>query len=29
MQKTKPFASINAQEDSPFDFLRILFGMFL
>uniref|UniRef100_A0A6M2FA76 S-adenosylmethionine transporter n=1 Tax=Populus davidiana TaxID=266767 RepID=A0A6M2FA76_9ROSI len=25
MQKTKPFASINAQEDSPFDFLRILF----
>ncbi|XP_061972827.1 S-adenosylmethionine carrier 1, chloroplastic/mitochondrial [Populus nigra] len=25
MQKKKPFASINAQEDSPFDFLRILF----
>ncbi|KAG6773631.1 hypothetical protein POTOM_020923 [Populus tomentosa] len=25
MQKAKPFASINAQEDSPFDFLRILF----
>ncbi|KAJ6996717.1 hypothetical protein NC653_013343 [Populus alba x Populus x berolinensis] len=25
LQKTKPFASINAQEDSPFDFLRILF----
>ncbi|KAB5556585.1 hypothetical protein DKX38_007494 [Salix brachista] len=25
MQKSKPFASINAQEDKPFDFLRILF----